>query len=69
MDIAFIAHTMDSPSIVAWFALLIVVFAVFMGLGLYESHRSAARQRDADELMSRHQRRRVHSDLHHKETR
>ncbi|HEU4457571.1 MAG TPA: hypothetical protein VFR90_00435 [Methylibium sp.] len=35
----------DSPSLVAWFALLVIVFAVFIGLGLY-----ATSHDDADEL-------------------
>ena len=53
MDIASLATAFDTASIVSWFALLIVVFAVFIVLGIYENCRTAAQQRDAEEAVSR----------------
>jgi hypothetical protein len=46
MDINSLITALDGISIVAWFALLVVVFAVFVGLGIYQGRRGEA-QSDA----------------------
>lgn len=45
MDIEALRAMFDEP-IVAWFALLMLVFAVFMGLGIYQSRRTPVDERE-----------------------
>jgi len=47
MDTASLTNALGSTSIVAWFALLVVVFAVFVGLGIYEGLRQPRADDDA----------------------
>lgn len=41
-----IDHALDGPAIVSWFALLVVMFVVFVGLGIYQNRRSQTPSRD-----------------------
>jgi len=54
MDFTAFVIGQDASALVVWFALLVVVFAVFVGLGIYHGRRTEALERDAELRASAH---------------